>query len=244
MNRSGGLRWHARAWHSQALWQGTCKRIGQWLDSAPRARQELLIIGASAGWMMPGPWLQGFQKISTWDIDPWAAPLFRWRHGRALKAAGSQLLCHTGDALSQLDAVLRANPNAAVLFDNVLGQLRFGHESIEQTQVQLASITASLCGRQWGSVHDVYSGAMQPARSWVEPATQQSRVQALPPRPENDLALLPSEFAQFSGQLNAQGEWLDHLTASVFPTGTVVHHIVWPFSRRYGHWLQAGWVGA
>lgn len=125
MNPTGGLLWHARAWRRQGAWRGTCGQIGQWLGEVRPISRELVIIGASAGWMMPSAWLQRFEKISTFDIDRWAAPLFRLRHGAVLRRSGVDLRCHTSDAIGRLDEVLAENPRAAVLFDNVLGQLRF-----------------------------------------------------------------------------------------------------------------------
>jgi hypothetical protein len=49
-------------------------------------------------------------------------------------------------------------------------------------------------------------------------------------------------FAKFGSQLDADGAWLDHLTDDVFAPGTWVHHIAWPYSDDYCHWLQAAWV--
>ena len=100
------LRWHARALLAQARWRRTRRAIAQWLTQAPDGFDDLLLFGASAGWMMSTPWLQRFKKVSTWDIDPLAGPLFRWRHGQALQASGTQLVCHQGDALKILDEVL------------------------------------------------------------------------------------------------------------------------------------------
>ena len=245
MNRTGGLLWHWRAWQRQAQWQGACDGIGQWLDQVQPASQELLIIGASAGWMMPVRWLQGFKKITTFDIDRWAAPLFRWRHGRPLQASGTQLLCHTSDALTPLDAVLRANPKAAVLFDNILGQLRFQQPSLDHATAQIEKIKRSMCAREWGSVHDAYSGPVYPTESASKAPYCHQSVQAahLSPSPTDHSAVpLAPEFTKFSAQFNAQGEWLDHLTSNVFPGGTPVHHIVWTYAPRYSHWLQAGWI--
>lgn len=245
MNPTGDLLWHWRAWQRQAEWQATCDGIGQWLDQVQPASQELLIIGASAGWMMPVRWLQGFKKITTFDIDRWAAPLFRWRHGRLLQASGTQLQCHTRDALTPLDAVLRANPNAAVLFDNVLGQLRFQQPSLDHAAARIEKITRSMRTREWGSVHDAYSGPVYPRQSASTTPHGYQSIQAayLSPSPIDHCAVqLAPEFAKFSAQFNAQGDWLDHLTSNVFPSGTPVHHIAWPYAPRYAHWLQAGWI--
>ncbi len=237
MNRTGGLFWHWRAWQRQSQWQGACDDIGQWLGQVQPAHQELVIIGASAGWMMPVRWLQGFKKITTFDIDSWAAPLFRWRHGRQLQASGTELLCSTSDALTPLDAVLHAHPKAAVLFDNVLGQLRFQQPSIDLACAQIDKISRSMRGREWGSVHDAYSGPVYPARSAAGAPRSHPSVRLAHPSPAQN-----PELTQFSARFNARGDWLDHLTANLFPSGTPVHHIAWPYAPNYSHWLQAGWI--
>lgn len=253
MNPSGGPVWHLHAWRHRAQWSATCADIAQWLGQLPRSeapRPELVIVGASAGWMLPSPWLQGFGSVTTYDIDRWAAPLFRLRHGAALRTSRTGLRCHTADALRDLDAVLLAHPDAVVLFDNVLGQLRFHSPSVEEASRRIAHITARMHGRRWGSVHDAFSGRTlrqtephsdrsAPGQA-TRPAMQRSVQQR--PRPGKSGNARPVELGRFSRQLRAHGEWLDHLTDQVFPVGTEVHHIAWHYSSHYCHWLQAGWV--
>ena len=242
MNLTGGVAWHWLAWRSQARWASTSQAIEQWLlqqahvfkASGVAGQPSLLLIGASAGWMMSNQWLQQFARIDTFDIDPLAAPLFKWRHGAALKAHGVELHCHTHNALQDLPDLLRAHPKACVFFDNVLGQLRFQRPSSEWQQVEsdIQKIQRQLKGREWGSVHDRMSG---PTIETI------SNTEALPVRniQQND--------QQWLTQLNAQSPWLDHLTHDVFPadtSGQVVHiqNFAWNFSSGYRHWLQAGWV--
>jgi hypothetical protein len=197
--------------------------------------------------MMPSPWLQGFDRVSTVDIDRWAAPLFRMRHGSALKSSGTQLRCHTGDALGDLQTLLAAHPDAAVLFDNVLGQLRFMHDSVDEAVSCLDMIKQRLVGREWGSLHDAYSGAVRRGgRARKKLVTFQSlqAVAAVPTLAGDAGVPIEHGLAPFANQLEAEGEWLDHLTSQVFPAGTTVHHIAWHYSRHYCHWLQAGWVSS
>ncbi len=234
MSLSGGLLWHGRAWLSRALWQQTCEQISDWLHQVQPHSKELLLIGASAGWMMPNGWLQGFEKVTTWDIDPMAARLFRWRHAAALQASGTQLRCQTGDALASLANLLPAHPKACILFDNVLGQYRFHCRDVAHAAEEIARIVATVRGREWGSLHDTFSG---PAQSLLPSGV-------IPPMhssirgPQSDAAADQTQLAR----LGAKGKWLDHLTASVFDTGTRVHHIAWPYQTHYWHCLQAGWV--
>ena len=42
--------------------------------------------------------------------------------------------------------------------------------------------------------------------------------------------------------MQAHGEWLDHLTAGIFPAALARNYLLWRFSRTYWHWLEIGWV--
>ena len=242
MNLTGGVAWHWLAWRSQARWASTSQAIENWLlnqaqvfkASGVAGQPSLLLIGASAGWMMSSQWLQQFARVDTFDIDPLAAPLFKWRHGAALKAQGVELHCHTHNALQDLPALLNAHPKACVFFDNVLGQLRFQRPSAawQQVEADIQKIQKQLKGREWGSVHDRMSGPT------LEKIVESD---ALPVRnsQQND--------QQWLTQLNAESPWLDHLTHDVFPLETSgqeinIQNFAWNFSPRYRHWLQAGWV--
>jgi len=245
MNLTGGLAWHALAWRSTKLWAPTHQALEAWLLAHAQAfkpkgiegQPSLLLIGASAGWMMSHTWLQQFARVDTFDIDPLAATLFRWRHGAALKAKGVSLHCHTQDALNNLQHLLDSHPKSCVFFDNVLGQVRFqkpGHEW-PQVEKELQRIVALLKGREWGSVHDRMSG----------PVTH--KIQMSEPLPRRDPA---GSVQQWLTQLSAQSPWLDHLTQDVLPgdeasrrSGRVVKaDFAWNFSAQYRHWLEAGWV--
>ena len=242
MNLTGGVAWHWLAWRSQARWASTSQAIEHWLlnqaqvfkASGVAGQPSLLLIGASAGWMMSAQWLQQFARVDTFDIDPLAAPLFKWRHGAALKAQGVELHCHTHNALQDLPALLNAHPKACVFFDNVLGQLRFQKSASawQQVEADIQKIQKQLKGREWGSVHDRMSGPT------LEKIVE---TDALPVRnsQQND--------QQWLTQLNAESPWLDHLTHDVFPLETSgqeinIQNFAWNFSPRYRHWLQAGWV--
>ena len=102
MNLTGGWHWHVRAWRSQARWAPACVQISDWLMAQTMPRQQLVLIGASAGWMLPTAWLAQFEEVHAWDIDPWAKPLFYARHGRHLKRQSKALYLHTGDGLALL----------------------------------------------------------------------------------------------------------------------------------------------
>ena len=242
MNLTGGIAWHWLAWRSQARWANTSQAIEDWLlEQTSLSKLEdasekpsLLLIGASAGWMMSTQWLQQFARVDTFDIDPLAATLFKWRHGAALKAQGVELHCHTADALQDLPVLLKAHPKACVFFDNVLGQLRFQRPATAWQQVErdVQQIQKQLKGREWGSVHDRMSG----------PTTETILLSD-----ELPVRSIRQTDQQWLTQLKAQSPWLDHLTHGVFPNqrdgqALSVENFAWNFSPSYRHWLQAGWV--
>ena len=244
MNLTGGLAWHWQAWCAQARWAPTVRRLEAWLHSqtnwpgastsptdlpAPlNAPRKLLLIGASAGWMMPNSWLRQFEEVHTFDIDPWAAPLFKWRHADALKKSGTTLTCHTQNAFAHFPQLLEAHPEACVFFDNVLGQIRFQTKEIDSVETNFERIRQSLQGRQWGSVHDRMSGPVQ-------------RYFGAPPQAPEKIDT-DKQTQQWLMRMNAQSPWLDHLTQHVFPAQTAVENFAWAFKPGYWHWLQAGWV--
>jgi hypothetical protein len=237
MNLTGGIAWHWLGWRSQASWAPTSHAIEQWLllnaqvfkPVEVQGQPSLLLIGASAGWMMSSQWLEQFAKVDTYDIDPLAAVLFKWRHGAALKVAGTELHCHTRDALQDLPSLLSSHPKACVFFDNVLGQLRFQNLATDWQLVErrLKQFKVLLKGREWGSIHDRMSG----------PTT--NLIQHI-----HDLPVRHADWhdQKWLTQLDAQSPWLDHLTNAIFPTGLAVQDFAWNFSPNYRHWLQAGWV--
>lgn len=195
-------------------------------------RRQLVLIGGSAGWMLPTEWLIQFEEVHAWDIDPLAAPLFRWRHGQALKREGTRLNLHTGDGLAQLDELTRTIPTAFFWFDNVLGQLRFTDPSPDAVEQRLNHLQRQLKTVAWGSVHDRMSGPHTPGTHF-----------SVARHSVAGLAMETLEGQSWLLQIGAISPWLDHLTEGVLPKGTPVQHTAWPFKPRYAHWLEMGWTG-
>jgi hypothetical protein len=229
---TGGWQWHWRAWRSQKRWAPAAAQISDWLLAQAMPRQQLVLIGPSAGWMLPTEWLTQFEEVHAWDIDPLAAPLFRWRHGQALKREGTRLYLHTGDGLAQLDEWTRTLPTAFFWFDNVLGQLRFTDPSPDAVEMRLKNLQRQLETVAWGSVHDRMSGRHTPGTLF--PTASHSGA---------GLAMETPEGQAWLRQMGAISPWLDHLTEGVLPKGTPVQHTAWPFKPRYAQWLEMGWTG-
>jgi len=245
---TGGLNWHIHALRSLPRWLPTRERIAQFLADIEPTQSHLLLIGPSAGWMLPTPWLTRFKQIDVYDIDPLVPLLFGLRHGKVLREHSVALRFHRQDAIAGLPKILREHPTACVWFDNVLGQVkvRLGDEEIAERQ--LAHLKHLLQGRAWGSLHDVYSGPIDPAMAL--PAMQTHAFRRLDQADEDTAQvemdgkkqLLSAAAQSLLTQVNAQGVWLDHATATVFEPLTQTTLMPWAFKPQYWHWLEAGWV--
>ncbi len=238
---TGGLRWHLRASLQRRRWASTTSLIADWLDSTHPASTQLLLVGGSAGWMMSARWLQRFNEIVLVDIDPWAPWLFRLNHGRALRASGTGLRFESIDGLQYLEDLLRRYPTASVFFDNVLGQHLYRVHDIARAEAELDRVSDRMQGRDWGSVHDLFSGPVDALKLPLQPVSTfnaERDARGLLADGLRDTALHLRLLAQVGGS----GDWMDHLTSGVFPVGTRSRLIAWPFLPHYAHWLQAAWI--
>jgi hypothetical protein len=238
---TGGLRWHVRAFLQRRRWRPTSALIADWLSSTRPVSSHLLLIGGSAGWMMSSAWLQRFRRIDLIDIDPHAAWLFRLNHGRALRVSGSHLSFFQIDGLEALDRLLSESPEATIFFDNVLGQHLYRVRDMARAESELQQIASRLKGRDWGSVHDLYSGPADSNRAVAQPVWRYHALNDAQGLVVDGLRETPMHRLLLS-QVGGHDEWMDHLTAGIFPPGTPSQLIAWPFLPDYAHWLQAGWV--
>ena len=229
-----------------ARWRPTQVAIANWLERSAFEARHLILIGASAGWMMSTGFLARFERVTAIDIDPLAAPLFALRHGLRLRASGVRLCWLRLDALTGMDEVLSRWPDAALLFDNVLGQQIYRYADPDAVEAALGGLAARLSGREWASVHDWLSGPASPPVPGAVLAAA-PRI-ALAERDGFRLGdrLLDADAAAQSllSVLGGRGQWQDHRSAGVFPPGTEVTLIPWEFRPGKWHWLQAGKVAA
>jgi hypothetical protein len=234
---TGGLNWHVHAHYSRKRWQPTVQLIEQFLAHLSPPSDQLILIGGSAGWMMPRSWLARFKRIDAYDIDPLAGWLFDWRHGRRLTAQGTQVHHHRQDALLSLADILNEHPNACLWFDNVLGQHRYRIRDEARVERELGALKTMLKGRHWGSLHDVLSG---PTDGRLLPAGLNVWSHHVSAKKG-----LESAFTQkLLASVGAKDVWQDHLTSQVFSGDTETTWMPWAFKPNYWHWLQAGWVSA
>jgi hypothetical protein len=234
---TGGLNWHVHAHGSLTRWQPTLALVDGFLAQVKPSTKHLVLIGGSAGWMMPHRWLQQFETIDAYDIDPMAPWLFDWRHGRSLRQAGAKVHHHRLDALQHLTQVLQQHPKAFVWFDNVLGQHRYRIRDEARVERELEALKLTLHGRSWGSLHDWLSG----------PVDLQKAPTQLAPLVRSHIShnMISDAFKQQLLQdVGAHTAWSDHLTQAVLPADTPTQLMPWAFRPNYWHWLQAGWVRA
>ncbi len=224
------LRWHARALLAQARWRRTRAAIARWLSQAPEGFDDLLLFGASAGWMMDDAFLARFRRIDAVDFEWAASPLFRLRHGSVILPRRIRVSFHRLEALDNLERMLALRPQALVLFDNVLGQYTLTCRNIERAERTLTGLQRRLAGRTWGSIHDALSGAGQ--RLAVDAEPEARPLPAGAPWPDDHLL----------SQVGGRGTWRDHLTRQVLPAHAASTLIPWQLTPGYWHWLQAGWV--
>ena len=239
---TGGWLWHMRAFVRRGKWRPTTELIAEWLDGIQPAHKELLLIGGSAGWMMSSRWLQRFERIVLIDIDPYAPTLFRWNHGRALRQSSTRLEFLQCDALRDLEVLLSTYPKASIFFDNLLGQHVYRVPDFDRAENDLNQLAQRLSGRDWGSVHDLFSGPANPKTLPAKPIMSfAATLSAMGPSVDGVTGI--PLHRRMLDQVGGVDEWMDHVTSGIFPLGTHTRLIAWPFVPTYVHWLQAGWVG-
>jgi hypothetical protein len=234
---TGGLNWHVQAYPSRKRWQPTVQLSDQFLAQVQPKSEHLVLIGGSAGWMMPPNWPDRFKRIDAYDIDPLAAWLFDGHHGKRLKAQGIAVHHHRHDALATLPEILKEHPKACLWFDNVLGQHRFRIRDQVRVEHELAQLKTTLQGRNWGSLHDVWSG---PTDGRLLPAGLQVWSHHVTAKQGMEAAFSQKLLAS----VGAKDAWHDHLTSHVFSHSTPTTWMPWAFKPNYWHWLQAGWVSS
>jgi hypothetical protein len=230
VGQTGGLGWHLKAWrYRQRLWAGYLQQtkdfLEGWSDQSlePAGIRRLVIVGASAGWSLPAGWVQSFDELVLIDPDPLAPWLFERNHS---KPAGHRREWIREDFRQVLPPLLAASKPTAVLFNNLLGQLRLTSKDLEATEAQLGDLKTQLVGVHWASFHDRLSGdwdtAQQSARTMVAEGSVNN-------------ACLTKTYAK-------GGEWLDHITADVLPQTSRRWIYPWRITPDRLHVVEASWV--
>lgn len=170
LNPAGGLRYHFRGYrYAETLWAPFRFALAEWLYAWEPPEKKLVIVGPSAGWCVPPFLFERFDEVLCLEPDPFAHFLFRRRLARAPLDARPRLVFDEEDRLiehpERLIELFAAGGDRAVLFSNVLGQLRvLGVTSDSDPRLERirAAVKEVTHGRSWASFHDRVSGAIEP----------------------------------------------------------------------------------
>lgn len=241
MNPAGGLRYHLRALRYQhKLWQPFRWNIGEWLLGWQPPEETLVLVGPSAGYCLQPFIFERFRRVVCLEPDPIACYLFKRRLRLAHLEPAPALEFITEDHLveypERLWHLLETTADCAILFSNVLGQLRAllgvdDNQGDAFARIRQA-VTASTAQRSWASFHDRVSGYLRPVHE--HPVTTQTRL--------SDAELLDELYdapAAAAHRSPRQRELVDHLTEGLFPTQLPHSYFTWEIEPRRYHLIEA-----
>jgi len=153
---TGGPLYHLRAGlRIKGQWRAFREQVQKWLTEWSHEKSELVLIGPSAGWTLPGNFLNSFEKIHAYDLDPLARGLFTLNHRMRVQWYREDAIGFNGEKLLEL---IPRHPNAAFLFCNVLGQLgllyktEWGEDCPEEYITNMQSFFREC--ETWASYHE------------------------------------------------------------------------------------------
>jgi len=238
---SGGLKWHLRAFLNRKKWgllkNGLNTELADWQVS----KNELLLVGPSAGWTLPNAYLNQFSRIHAIDLDPLAKRLFLTNHP-LLK---NKLHWQTADYLEQLPQWLSdpKNTNTPLLFCNTLGQRGLHTENLDQTLADFSKIQGWVKNHDWFSYHDrlsfqlpKHSNAHRIVKELSDTASQLKQTGTLP----TELLLTALRLAELRSTQGLQLEITDHCTEHVLPSACSRSYQAWPMTPRSIHIIEMG----
>lgn len=163
VGRSGGLSYHLKALRrADGAWRPFRASVRGFLEStwAP-PEKDLIVFGPSAAWTLPLDWLARFDRVIAVEPDPLARLLLARRLPDRLEFDSSPARLPwfaVGKREEGLREILARSPGAAVLFSNVLGQVRTLATLDDDVDRECRRLfSKALEGRNWASYHDVLS---------------------------------------------------------------------------------------
>jgi len=234
LNPAGGLRYHLRALGAGQHWRPFRAALARWLAGFDGPSAHAVLVGPSAAYTFPDAFLSRFSAITVLEPDP-IARFFLRRRLRALGVARLRLepadrllspLLHGGAGLVEL---LRADPEACVIFGNVLGQTRFLLQDPDFERFKLAfreRIVPLLAERAWLSFHDRLSGSFSPR--FEQPYTSRSRL--------DDSAVLRELYPSVAADQKV--ELFDHQSDGFFSTEQAYTYFHWQIDRERHHLIE------
>jgi len=233
LNPAGGLRYHVRALRAGRSWQPFRDALQRWLPRFEARGVRALLVGPSAGYSLSDAFLSNFAELIVLEPDPIATALL----GRRLRRLRIDFeieskdhlirpLLHGGRGLVEL---LGAQPNACLIFGNVLGQTRFLLPDPDFARFKRAfreRVLPLLAQRAWLGFHDRLSGNLAPV--FDQPYTVSSRL--------SDRDLLRTLYPALPGDHTV--ELFDHESDGFFPGDQPHSYFHWRIDRRRHHLIE------
>lgn len=236
-NPAGGLRYHFRALrYASTVWQPFRWAVGEWLLGWEPPERTLLLVGPSGGYSLQPFLFERFERVVCLEPDPVARLVFRRRLAKAplerrpaIEFVADDHLVHHPERLG--DLVRKLEP-CAVLFSNVIGQLRVLLTATSAGNADLSrareAVQRVLEGRSWASYHDRVSGTLRP--EFNQPLVADGRL--------TDAEVLSVLYASDDSDDSAPAELLDHLTDGFFPITLPHAYFVWELEPSWFHVIE------
>ncbi|HLV64515.1 MAG TPA: hypothetical protein VKY73_01830 [Polyangiaceae bacterium] len=238
LNPAGGVRYHLRAFRYGAkLWQPFRWALGEWLLGWEPPERTLVLLGPSGGYCLQPFLFERFERVVCLEPDPVARFVFQRRLSRAplerrpvLELVAEDHLLEDPERLLRL---LERLGESAVLFSNVLGQLRVLLGVTEREAPELVRVHAAVAraieGRSWVSFHDRLSGELR--LDFAQPLVADGRL--------SDAEVLEHLYAQPGETDPAPLGLTDHLTAGLFPSELPHAYFAWELEPGLFHAIEA-----
>jgi hypothetical protein len=244
LNDAGGLRYHLRGLrYAETLWQPFRFALAEWLYGWEPPERRLVVVGPSGGWCTQPFFFERFTEVIGLEPDPLAHFFFRRRLRRAPLESRPRVRFERDDHLvgdpERLERFLEREGDVAVLFSNVVGQLRVLTGAETPDDARLAAIRSTVqritATRSWASFHDRVSGAAPPEVDPVVHTSARLDDAAVVRRFYPDL----SERAGTASTASERDELLDHLTEGFFPAERPHAYFSWELMPGVFHLIEA-----
>lgn len=229
VNPAGGLAYHLRAVrYRDGLWRPLRDALATWLSEWRPTERHLILVGPSAGYTLPMTWLGQFERLTALEPDPLAMWLFRRRIKRDTNSVPLTLLSddHLVDDPARFVSLAKAHPDAAILFCNVVGQLRHLIDSNDDCRLAAVkqAVRSAIEGRSWATYHDRVSGAARPKIADTGLRVSQR--------------LTDEELSALYVATDTQVTLFDHATDGVFPAQLPHSYFAWQLTPGYVHLVE------
>ncbi|HEX5100279.1 MAG TPA: hypothetical protein VFV94_12305 [Polyangiaceae bacterium] len=235
------MRYHLRGFrYAESLWQPFRFALAEWLYGWEPPEKRLVIVGPSGGWCTQPLFFERFTEVIGLEPDPIAHVVFRRRLARAPLETRPSVRFLTEDHLlddpERLPRLVEQEGDVAILFSNVLGQLRVLTGAGAPDDPRLVRIRTAIAraieGRSWASFHDRLSGLVAPE---LDPMV-------LTDVRLDDAAIVRRFYPSLmdaSEPIGEAAELLDHMTEGFFPPERPHAYFSWPLMPGVFHLIEA-----